>query len=167
MLRHVRQCGYEDIGMLVGDDFLRMEHAIESARANGLRITDFFLNGKYGSQPTYDAVMERLKTTRPPAVICCLNDEMAIGCIRALRDCGYRVPEDVSVTGHDDILRANYSEVPLTTVRIYKEEMGKLAVTILRERIRNKRKFSIRVIIPGKLIQRESLIPRKKERPET
>ena len=81
---------------------------------------------------------------------------MAIGCIKALKEGGWRIPEDVAVTGHDDISLAAYVDVPLTTVHIYKKEMGRLAVKILLDRIETGRKNVVLLEIPGKLIKRDS-----------
>ena len=83
--------------------------------------------------------------------------------MNALLDGGYRVPEDVSVTGHDDILKSNYSRVPLTTVRIYKEEIGRLVTDLLLERINYKRKFPVQVMVPCELVIRKSVIKNKKK----
>ncbi|MBN1616340.1 MAG: GGDEF domain-containing protein [Spirochaetales bacterium] len=57
----------------------------------------------------------------------CLNDTMAIGCLHYLREKGFRVPEDVIVTGFDDILRARYDVPTLTTVSQDLIEQGKIA----------------------------------------
>ncbi len=163
MLECIKNYGYKEIGLLVGsEDEARTRGAINKMAELGLELAPGYLVfGYYDTLKSQEAISERLKQAVPPKVICCLNDEMAIGCIRALLEHGYRVPEDVSVTGHDDILRANYFEIPLTTVRIYKEEIGKLAVAVLVEKISNKRKYAIKAIIPGKLIKRDSLIKNK------
>lgn len=105
---------------------------------------------------SYQIVAETLKSTKPPRAIMCHNDEMAIGCMRALLEAGYRIPEDVAIVGHDDIDMAGFTQVPLTTVRIYKEDIGRLAVTVLLDRIRNERKVPVHLEIPGKLIIRQS-----------
>lgn len=86
-----------------------------------------------------------------------MNDEMALGVINALLDSGYSVPNDVSVTGHDDIARSSYGKVPLTTVRIYKEEIGRLVSDLLLERINYKRKFPVKVFVPCDLVVRKSV----------
>jgi DNA-binding LacI/PurR family transcriptional regulator len=162
ILEHIKNNGYNEIGLICGNEDYRKSMTLLAAESIGLKInTNFLLIGKYDSNSTYEVVNSNLKENKPPKVICCLNDEMAIGCIKALQNNGYKVPQDVSVTGHDDIMRANYCEVPLTTVRIYKEEIGKLAVAILEERLTSKRKFGIKVIIPGKLVKRDSLISNK------
>lgn len=66
-----------------------------------------------------------------PTAVTCYNDLIAIGLMRALRELEIRVPEDVSVIGYDDIDMASYTAVPLTTVRVPKQEMGRRAAEIL------------------------------------
>lgn len=63
----------------------------------------------------------------------CYNDLVAIGVLRALRELGLRVPEDVSVIGFDDIEVVSYLAVPLTTVRIPRYEIGQRATRLLIE----------------------------------
>lgn len=72
----------------------------------------------------------RAEEERPTAVTC-YNDLVAIGLMRALRELGLEVPRDISVIGYDDIDMASYISVPLTTVRVPKEEMGRRAAEIL------------------------------------
>lgn len=72
----------------------------------------------------------RDRTDRPTAVTC-YNDLVAIGVLRALRELGLRVPEDVSVVGFDDIDVASYLAVPLTTVRMPRREIGRQATRML------------------------------------
>ncbi len=90
------------------------------------------------------------------AIFAC-NDAMAIGAMRALRDVGYRVPDDVSVVGFDDIILASYTNPPLTTIASPKYEAGCLAVEHLLDRIGGKydggpRKF----LLETKLVARNS-----------
>lgn len=167
MINQIKQYGYEEMGLIYGVKDSRQRQTIFKIKEIGMNISEnFLLEGKFDTESTYNLMCETLKNHVPPKVICCFNDEMAIGCIRALTENNYKVPQDVSVTGHDDIIRATYFDVPLSTVKIYKEEIGRLAVTILNERITGKRKYGIKVIIPGKLIIRKSLIKNKKEKSE-
>jgi LacI family transcriptional regulator len=55
----------------------------------------------------------------------CVNDFMAVGALRELRDRGLRVPEDVSITGFDNVKLAQFCEPPLTTVHIPRDEIGR------------------------------------------
>jgi DNA-binding LacI/PurR family transcriptional regulator len=77
------------------------------------------------------AAMRLLAAGFQPTAIVCVNDIMAIGVLRALREKGLRVPDDVSVTGFDNIRLAEYCEPPLTTVHIPRDEVGRLAFAAL------------------------------------
>lgn len=66
-----------------------------------------------------------------------MNDITAIGAIRAIHECGYRIPDDISVISMDDIEIAQYVSPMLTTMHIPIEEMGKMTAKILIDRIRN------------------------------
>jgi LacI family transcriptional regulator len=85
------------------------------------------------------------------------NDAMAIGAMRALRSGGYRIPEDVSVVGVDDITLASYAEPPLTTIAQPKQEAGTQAVRCLIERIEgNYEGGPRRIALDTHIIVRES-----------
>ena len=73
----------------------------------------------------YKPMQALLEKSRDFTAIFCFNDIAAIGAIRALKDAGLSVPDDVSVVGFDDILSAAYSTPSLTTVRQPLFEMGK------------------------------------------
>jgi len=66
----------------------------------------------------------------PPTAIVALSDEMAIGALATLRRRGVRVPQDVALTGFDDIPSAADLEPPLTTVRIALDEVGERAMRL-------------------------------------
>jgi LacI family transcriptional regulator len=83
----------------------------------------------------------------------------AIGAIRALKDHGLRVPEDVSVAGFDDVLTAAYHNPSLTTIRQPLQQMGIVAARILLQRIRGQVDFPTSVAILPELVIRESTCP--------
>lgn len=66
----------------------------------------------------------------------CYNDVAAIGAIRAIRERGLRVPEDISVVGFDDIQAAAFQNPSLTTIRQPLRSMGEMAARIVLKRIR-------------------------------
>lgn len=72
---------------------------------------------------------------RPDAVFAA-NDLMAIGCIAALLEAGAKVPQDIAVTGFDDLQIARYVQPALTTMRVPIARMGALALQALDERVR-------------------------------
>lgn len=75
---------------------------------------------------------ERLLTRRPDlTAIVAANDLLAIGCIRAMRAIGLRVPTDVSLVGFNDMPLVDLIDPPLTTVRVPQNEMGRAAARML------------------------------------
>jgi LacI family transcriptional regulator len=91
--------------------------------------------------------------------IVCYNDEAAIGAIRACKDHGLRVPEDVSVVGFDDIRSAAFYNPSLTTIRQPLNQMGIVAARILLQRIRGQETVPDTVPIQPELVIRESTAP--------
>jgi len=71
-------------------------------------------------------------STRPTAVMA-VNDLTAVGVIKGLLNAGFRVPEDISVTGFDKTRLADYSNPSITTVDIHRETLGRLAADALHE----------------------------------
>lgn len=71
----------------------------------------------------------------PAEAYFCENDMLAAAFIRSLKECGYRVPEDVSVMGFDDVQICEMIEPPITTMHAFKERLGKIAVDLLNTRI--------------------------------
>ncbi len=103
-------------------------------------------------------VMALSKSVRPTA-ICCGNDPMAFGTIKALSELGYRVPADISVTGFDDVPTAALFVPPLTTVRQPFEDLGRLAVSTLIDHIENGSTHVRKEVFPGEVVMRATVAP--------
>jgi DNA-binding LacI/PurR family transcriptional regulator len=67
---------------------------------------------------------ELLSSGFDPTAIICVNDFMAVGVLRELRDQGLRVPQDISVTGFDNIRLSEFCSPALTTAHIPREHIG-------------------------------------------
>jgi LacI family transcriptional regulator len=89
------------------------------------------------------------------------NDMLAIGAMQALIDSGYKVPEDVSIVGFDDISFCKTTRPTLTTVKVPKEFMGKTAVERLFQMIRNPEKEYIKMELSTEMEIRKSVVMRK------
>ena len=87
------------------------------------------------------------------------NDISAIGAIRAFMNHGFRVPEDISIVGFDDIQGAAFHNPSLTTIRQPLQQMGAVAARILLQRIRGQATFPDVVPIHPELVIRESTCP--------
>lgn len=104
----------------------------------------------------HEAALTVLKRQRIPTGVCCANDEMAAGVLRAAHQLGLSVPEDLSVVGFDDITMANYTDPPLTTVGVVKEHLGRRAMTRLLELVEGTDQEVKREVVPVRLIVRGS-----------
>jgi DNA-binding LacI/PurR family transcriptional regulator len=83
----------------------------------------------------YQALQTLLETNQHFDAVFCFNDLAAFGALYALRQAGYRVPEDVAVVGFDDLEEGAYGSPSLTTIAPNKQEIGRLATTFLIGRI--------------------------------
>lgn len=101
-------------------------------------------------------LLDKLDDKNYPTAIFAINDELAIGALKAVHNRGLSVPEDISVAGFDDIEMAKYTMPPLTTVKIYKREMGRLTGNRLIELIKEENTKPVKSIVSGKIIIRES-----------
>ncbi|PMQ02061.1 MAG: hypothetical protein CBR30_03480 [Dictyoglomus sp. NZ13-RE01] len=106
----------------------------------------------------YRAMMELLDKGKEFTAVYCTNDNSAIGAIRALKERGLKVPEDVSVVGNDDIDMASLIDPPLTTVRVFRESLGRVAVDHLHKKIYEPYGPVLKIVIPEELVIRKSTI---------
>lgn len=102
------------------------------------------------------AARRLLDLPEPPTALFCANDESAMGALRAARDKGLRVPEDLSVIGFDDIQLAEITDPPLTTVRQPRAEMGAKAMDVLIRTIEGEALSGLDIVMPVELVVRGS-----------
>ena len=114
------------------------------------------IDAGWDEKEAYQKTIEFIRGGQRPEVIFAFNDEMAIGCIRALQDMLLKVPEDISVIGMDDIDRSALTNPSLTTVHRPLCELGEIAAGALLGMMRGEE--SRKIILPTSLIQRESCI---------
>jgi len=107
--------------------------------------------------------MERLLALAPPpTAVFCYNDMTALGALRVARMKGFRVPEDISLVGFDDLFIASYTEPPLTTIRQPKRQMGRQAMALLLQLLKGGDSQQT-IWVQGELIVRASTAPPRKE----
>lgn len=98
-----------------------------------------------------------VKVEHLPTGFVCANDKTALVLINALLELGFKVPDDVSVIGFDNINLAATCSPALTTVHVYKERLGEKALELLEWRLNNPAAPREMVIISTELIIRESV----------
>jgi len=174
-LKHLYDLGHRRIAFMRGpraipDSEFRWEAIQEVAREMGLKIDPANViridaegwSMKTGYHPMapeigYRPMKVLLEKHRTFSAIFCFNDIAAIGAIRALKDAGCSVPQDVSVVGFDDIQSAAYSTPSLTTVRQPLTEMGSRGAQVLLDRIANRDKeYPAEITMQPELVVRES-----------
>ena len=116
-------------------------------RVNGIRLAMqeaglpaerlMLVETPYGFENGGTAFRQIMMSDDAPSVVMCGNDVLAIGALRAAREIGLRVPDDVSITGFDDIELAVLAEPALTTVHVPHREMGRRAAGMLVQAVKN------------------------------
>ena len=159
LLRLGRRCVATITGphnMIAGVDRLEGYHA--ALRDRGVPPDpNLIISGDFTEESGYTA-MQHLLPMKPDAVFAA-SDTMAVGAIRAIRQTGLRVPEDVAVAGFDDVPFAARSDPPLTTVRQPIHRAGAVAAETLIDMIANPSSQPHRIILPTELVIRASTGP--------
>jgi LacI family repressor for deo operon, udp, cdd, tsx, nupC, and nupG len=164
MIQYLVSLGHRTIGHVTGplgnveaQERLRGVH--EAAAASGLAPSDLVVwEGSFSFEAGVAAAAKFLALPHRPSAIFCASDQVAIGFIKAIRDAGLSVPEDVSVAGFDDIEYANLLSPALTTMRQPRAELGRRAAEQLVRRMSQDRKGVVqRTRLPCTLVIRDSV----------
>ena len=110
-------------------------------------------------EDSYHATRQLLELPSRPTALLAINDFLAIGALRAIRDLNLNVPQDVSLVGYDDIPLAKYLVPRLSTASKDGEKMGREAVRLLLARLQDPDRPRQRIRLPARLILRESTGP--------
>jgi LacI family transcriptional regulator len=129
--RHLIESGHREIAFVAGpadnvDSNERLRGYRDAHAEAGLRPGPL-VQGDFREEAGVEAA-GLLMRSRLPSAIFAANDAMAIGCLRALRSAGLRVPEDVALAGFDDIPMARLIEPALTTAGVCIADMGREAI---------------------------------------
>lgn len=140
----------------------RADGFYKSIRENGMSPSRSIVHRLTPSVEGACADMNALLEDDEPLASCYFadNDQIATGAIKAFREKGYRVPLDISVIGFDDVPLCTYIEPPLSTIRVPKQYMGKLAVRRLCELIQDPDNIPVKMEVATSLIDRKSISPR-------
>ncbi|MBP3962058.1 LacI family DNA-binding transcriptional regulator [Paenibacillus lignilyticus] len=126
--------------------------------------SEYVKHGDWFEDSGYRLALELFRSEDPPTAVFAANDMMAIGIIDAARECGLRVPEDVSVMGYDDRTIARYARPRLTTISLPMLEVGFIAGKVLCEMITTGHMpegKTAKQLVRGNVIERETTAPLK------
>lgn len=160
MAEYLCELGHESIGLVgaptdttAGLD--RLSGFIEGLAAFGVALhPELRSEGTFSERSGYDA-MKRILPNRPDAVFAA-SDTMAIGALRAVREAGLRVPEDIAIAGFDGLSASEKSDPTLTTVRQDVHGTGRHAVDVLNRLIEGASTAPVVEVLPIDLIKRAS-----------
>jgi DNA-binding LacI/PurR family transcriptional regulator len=143
-MEHLVELGHERIAFIKGQAFssdteVRWDAVRQAAERLGISVKEQLIGQLEGESSSpqlgYQVTRKLIASGEPFTALFTFNDISAIGAIHALREAGYRVPEDVSVVGFDDIQSAAFQNPALTTVRQPLRQMGLIAAETLLQRI--------------------------------
>lgn len=165
-MNHLISLGHRDLVIIQGerdaaatrDRLVGARNALEKASIppQSVRV----LEGDFLLESGYKAMASLLKAGPVPTAVFCMNDEMAVGVIQAVhRLSSLEVPTDISVIGFDDIIWGTATHPRLTTIRVDKGLMGRLAIERLLSAIGTKSHTITSTLIDTELLKRESTAP--------
>lgn len=165
--RHLVDLGHERIGYLGGATEGVLDFTAPTARLAGYRETleqaglpicpEHEVDGHFTIDGGLHAAHTLLRRADRPTAIFAASDEMAMGALRAARDLGLRVPEDLSIIGIDDHELAEYFD--LTTVAQPVQEQGRVAATQVLAALGGEEWRPEQVILPTELVVRRTTAP--------
>jgi len=117
---------------------------------------EWIQDGHFTIEGGYSAMKSILKEKERPTAVFTLSDQMAHGAYRAIQEEGLTIPKDISVVSFDDIEMSQYVNPPLSTVRVHKEDMGRVAVKMLLQRMEGSIRLPLISYLPTELVVRES-----------
>ncbi len=170
IIEYLVSSGFKKIGFINSNVQTRNFHLrklayIESMQLLEQKIDEDFIvnvdstfNGAYRDMSTHLS-----RGIRLPDCYFCANDIISYGCIKAFKEHGVRIPEDLSIVGFDNLPMSASMDPPLTTIDVSKQKMGHYAVSLLDEMIHShdNKKNSIKILVGSDLIIRKSVLPKK------
>lgn len=165
--RYLLELGHTQIALIAGPGNEQCTHERQSGYYQALAESGLAADpslqerGDWSATSGYEATRRLLAAGRPFSAIFAQNDRMAVGAIRALRENGLRVPQDISVIGFDDYPLSSYFDPPLTTLRQPLDYLGRQAARLLIETIHDPTRPIEQILFPARLVERASCAPRR------
>lgn len=162
--KYLIENGHKKIACVIGNTnnqiFIdRFIGCMMALNENNIKVPDeFVIKDANTLEEVHESVMELLKNYQHPTAIFSSSDQKSFGIYRAIRDCGLKVPDDISVIGYDNVDLAKYLDPPLTTYDQSVKEMGVLAVKRLIEQIESSSKIGgLKSVLKGSIVIRQSV----------
>lgn len=165
VVNYLTQMGHKRVAEMSGPEQaslcqFRHQGYQQALRRAGLEMNPSYkVCGDFTFESGVIAAGKLLTLPEPPTAIFCHNDAMAIGAIQQAKKMGYRVPQDLSVVGFDDIQFSQYCEPPLTTIAQPRYEIGKQSMLMLLEILKDHEVRAGSRLLEANLVIRNSAAP--------
>lgn len=162
----IADCGHRKVAFLTGTETLkdgsvypdtRNQYFREFARNRNLEFEKFLRFGSFSRESGFNMTMELCKEAEMPTCILCASDPIAIGALAALTQQGYKVPEDISLVGFDDIEDIRFTVPPLSCVRLDSHVMGEYAGVWMKNMLQHDHPLPCTMKLPCTFVDRGSL----------
>jgi LacI family transcriptional regulator len=134
-VEHIASLGHREIAFIAGPSFLRSARIRRDAFARSLERNGIdaglMEEGNHQVDGGHDAMERLLRGKNRPTAVLASNDMTAIGALGAIHESGLRVPGDISIVGFDDIQISAFTMPALTTVRLSRDEIARVAFRAL------------------------------------
>jgi len=164
-VQHIVSLGHQRIGFISGPLKLKSARSRRSAFLKCIGACGIserqrsVVEGNHKIDGGEVAMMQLLSLPKPPTAVLTSNDLTAIGALGAITRVGLRVPDDISVVGFDDIELSQFTQPPLTTIRLSRDELGRKAFDALYETVSGLRRPGHEIKVSTGLVLRESTAP--------
>lgn len=161
VVEHLHNLGYKKIGIICGpketyDSNKRIEGFKNAVKDFNIEnLANWNMHGNFTEISGYEIMSKIIKSGNMPEAYFIANDEMAIGAMKACKEHGLKIPEDIGLVGFDDIYLCEYVTPKLTTVRRPSYESGVVAANSLITSLKGE-KTSKYVVLAAELVHRES-----------
>jgi LacI family transcriptional regulator len=155
-----KQPGYLRSFYSIGNFEERTDGFFKAIRSHGMSKSKSIIHQLTPSvEGAYEDMKALLESGEEP-VSCYFadNDLIAAGAMKAFREAGYRIPEDISIVGFDNQPLCNYIEPPLTTIHVPTQYMGETAARRLIQIIVDKNSSPVKIEINTSLVKRKSVL---------
>jgi len=171
-VNYLTQLGHRNIGFIFGPEEVvdyqdRKKGILRALKEKKLPIRNLnehsisikeLLMEKAGPAAGYDAMKKLLSKNKNITAVCAFDDIAAIGAIKAIREYGLKIPNDISIVGFDNIPLSSYTDPPITTVNYNIVDLGKKAAKLLVEKLKSPKKNPVteEIKVQTNLVVRES-----------
>ncbi|EOC1348458.1 DNA-binding transcriptional regulator CytR [Cronobacter turicensis] len=136
-VNYLHELGHQRIACIAGPEEMplchyRLQGYVQALRRSGMTVDPHYIaRGDFTFEAGAHALEQLLSLPQPPTAIFCHSDVMALGALSMAKRRGFRVPDDLSIIGFDNIALAEFCDPPLTTVAQPRFDIGREAMLLL------------------------------------